>query len=84
MEGGTLSLAIISLILIAIVALLAIPLIAAVVGRSVTDEDLNRIGDPENDPNVEPTKRDGFPGEEDDSGNEGSGSEHRGSERERG
>jgi flagellar basal body-associated protein FliL len=48
-----LSFAIVSLILIAIVALLAIPLIAAVVGRSASDEDPNETGEPENDPNVE-------------------------------
>lgn len=52
------SLAIVSLILIVIVALLAIPLIAAIVGRSTTDEDPNRTGDSEHDPNVEPRPED--------------------------
>ncbi|MBA2692048.1 MAG: hypothetical protein H0U65_06075 [Rubrobacter sp.] len=45
--------AVIGLIVFAVLALIAIPVIAAVVGRSTTDEDPNRTGDPEHDPNVE-------------------------------
>lgn len=37
---------------------LAIPLIAAVVGRSTIDEDPNKTGDPEDDRNVEPGSED--------------------------
>jgi hypothetical protein len=46
-------LAVIGLIVVAILALLAIPVIAAIVGRSTTDEDPNETGDPARDPNVE-------------------------------
>ncbi len=60
------------MIVLAIVALLAIPLIAAVLGRAATDEDPNETGDPEHDPNVEPRES---PDEDGESGSEGSGSE---------
>lgn len=47
------SLGIVALILVAVAALIAIPVIAAVAGRSMADEDPNDTGDPEHDRNVE-------------------------------